>query len=91
MMIILLCGKVFSLLGIKVDSAISNDLWDGIYFSAVTWTTLGYGDITPVGQLSQILAIIEAFTGMISMSILVAGSIVLFELIGHDAEKDMRR
>ena len=34
------------------------------YFSAVTYTTLGFGDITPNGELRWIAAI-EALTGLV--------------------------
>ena len=45
-----------------------------LYFSFVTWTTLGYGDLVPTPEL-RIFAATEAFVGYISMSILVAGMI----------------
>jgi len=35
------------------------------YFSAVTITTLGYGDITPVTSLARLLVSIEAITGVV--------------------------
>lgn len=35
------------------------------YFSVITITTLGYGDITPVGNLGQLLAASEALLGII--------------------------
>ena len=35
-----------------------------VYFSAITYTTLGFGDITPVGPL-RVLAGVEAITGPI--------------------------
>jgi hypothetical protein len=34
-----------------------------IYFSGTTFTTLGYGDISPVGPVPRVLAIIEAGSG----------------------------
>lgn len=41
-----------------------------LYFSVVTFTTLGYGDITPVG-LSRIVAALEAFCGSFSLALFV--------------------
>jgi hypothetical protein len=38
-------------------------LIDSIYFSGVTFTTLGYGDLFPVGPVSRALAVAEAATG----------------------------
>lgn len=37
---------------------------DYFYYSAVTFTTVGFGDITPVGQLRFVTAI-EALTGLV--------------------------
>ena len=37
---------------------------DYLYFSAVTYTTTGYGDITPGGWL-KVIAIVEAFFGVV--------------------------
>lgn len=42
-----------------------------IYFSVVTFTTLGYGDITPRG-LAEALSAMEAFTGAFMMALFVA-------------------
>jgi len=43
---------------------------DSLYFSVVTFTTLGYGDITPIG-LSRALAALEAFFGSFTMALFV--------------------
>jgi hypothetical protein len=41
-----------------------------LYYSVVTFTTLGYGDFTPVG-LSRAIAAIEAFTGSFTLALFV--------------------
>jgi len=38
-------------------------LVDGLYFSVVTFATLGLGDVTPVGDLARVLAASEALAG----------------------------
>ena len=43
-----------------------------LYFSIVTITTLGYGDITPLTDRAGGLAAIEAFSGQIYLVVLVA-------------------
>ncbi len=43
-----------------------------LYFSFVTITTLGYGDISPLTDKASGLAIIEAFSGQIYLVVLVA-------------------
>lgn len=47
-------------------------LADYQYFSFVTLTTLGYGDISPTDNLSRGLAVVEAVLGQLFLAILVA-------------------
>ena len=46
---------------------------DWIYFSFVTITTLGYGDITPLTQSARTLSFSEAVVGQFYIAVLVAG------------------
>jgi hypothetical protein len=43
-----------------------------LYFSLVTITTLGYGDITPIGRQAASLAVLEAVTGQMYLVVVVA-------------------
>lgn len=45
---------------------------DFIYYSFVTLTTLGYGDITPISTPAQSLSLLEAVMGQLYLAILVA-------------------
>jgi len=45
--------------------------WDMTYFSFVTLTTLGYGDITPVSTGARALAYTEAAVGQLYIAILI--------------------
>ncbi len=45
---------------------------DFFYYSFVTLTTLGYGDITPVDPVARSLSILEAIVGQIYLTVLVA-------------------
>jgi len=47
-------------------------MWDYIYYSFVTLTTLGYGDITPSMPIIRSLAYLEAICGQFYLAILVA-------------------
>ena len=42
------------------------------YFSFVTLTTLGYGDISPAEPMAEVLVILEAVTGMFYLAVIVA-------------------
>ncbi len=45
---------------------------DFIYFSFVTMTTLGYGDITPVSSLAKSMTLLISISGQLYLTILVA-------------------
>ena len=49
--------------------------WDSewLYYSFVTMTTLGYGDISPVSPIARLLAYLQAVVGQLYIAILVAG------------------
>jgi voltage-gated potassium channel Kch len=46
---------------------------DFIYFSFVSLTTLGYGDISPVTPISRFVVYLEAITGQLYLAIMIAG------------------
>ena len=54
------------------------------YYSFVTLTTVGYGDISPVSPAARTLAWMEAVTGQFYLAVIVAGLVSLL------AAKDKR-
>ncbi|AER33422.1 potassium channel family protein [Pantoea ananatis] len=48
---------------------------DALYFTCVTVTTLGYGDITPTLATTKVIVIIESLIGFIFMSLFVSAFI----------------
>ena len=49
-----------------------------LYYSFVTLTTLGYGDITPVGETALNLAVVEAVIGQLFLAIFIARLVGLY-------------
>jgi hypothetical protein len=49
---------------------IETDIVTSLYFSIVTWTTLGYGDIHPSDSI-RLVAATEAFIGYIYMALII--------------------
>ena len=47
------------------------DLQYAVYFSFVTLTTLGFGDITPASELARTAVVIEAISGQLFLAILI--------------------
>jgi voltage-gated potassium channel len=51
---------------------VAHELYPFFYFSMVTMTTVGYGDMTPVTTVARTFATLEALTGQVYLTILVA-------------------
>jgi hypothetical protein len=56
-----------------------------VYFSFVTLTTLGYGDVTPASPSARTLATLEALVGQLYLAILIARLVSL--QIAHSEER----
>src|SRR5438552_2794555 len=46
--------------------------FNGFYFSFITLSTVGFGDITPVSRMARWLAAMEAMTGLLYVAVLIA-------------------
>jgi Ion channel len=62
---VLVVGWAFVWWGVRaeLEGGVDN-LLDAIYYSGVTFFTLGYGDIVPIGGPERLLAVVEAFLGL---------------------------
>jgi voltage-gated potassium channel len=54
---------------------------NALYYSFVTLTTMGYGDILPVSRVARALAIMEATTGVLYMSVLIARLVGMYSTV----------
>lgn len=79
--IYLLLGMLFSMLGIAVDAIDDGPYFAGIaevarsdflYFSYVTLSTTGFGDLSPVTDVGRMLAVAEALIGQVYLVTVVA-------------------
>jgi hypothetical protein len=73
-LLVLMRPGAFTGAGVDLDTPRS---W--IYYSFVTLTTVGYGDITPVHPLARSLAVFEALTGQLFPAILLARLVSLVQ------------
>ncbi len=65
-----------------------------MYFSTVTLTTLGYGDVTPASPYARWLAQVEAVFGQLYIAILVAalvGNWIALAAIKGTKDDDLQR
>lgn len=65
---------IFSFAMIQFGASIldGHSFHDYLYFSGVTFFTLGYGDIVPTGPTGHILAVIEAGTGFGFLAVVIS-------------------
>ena len=52
--------------------------FNAFYFSFITLSTVGYGDITPVSRIARWLAATEAMTGLLYVTVLIARLVSLY-------------
>ena len=79
--------RVFHLDSVAINFAggAAKGFHDYLYFSFVTLTTLGYGDVTPVSSYAKSVAMTIAVTGQFYMTILVA--ILVGKYLSNTAER----
>jgi hypothetical protein len=55
-----------------VDPLPGKNWWEHVYFSAITYLTVGYGDLAPHSPLAQLLSVICAAAGIATFGMLIA-------------------
>jgi len=58
------------------------------YFSFVTLSTVGYGDITPVSSVARMLAVMESMTGTLYVAVLIARLVALYSTSDSSRKSD---
>ena len=82
-------------LGPKPDQSMNG--FTGLYFSYITLTTVGYGDIVPVSSVARMLAIVEAMFGMFYVALLIARLVSVYssksppEAVNSEQIEDKKR
>lgn len=64
-------SRLYQTGGLMYNGEVAHDFASALYFSVVTWTTLGFGDFQPVENL-RLWAAGQALFGYVFMAILVA-------------------
>jgi len=85
--LLLSLGLIITALGQFVGKREGWSPSDSFYWSFITATTVGYGDIKPQKKLSRLLSIVIALTGLTMTGILVAIAVhsATIALAAHDA------
>lgn len=64
--------------------------FNAFYFSFVTISTVGFGDITPVSPVARMLAVTEAMAGMLYVAVLIARLVALYSAPQSSAPTDQQ-
>lgn len=90
--LLLSLGVIVTVLGQVVGRKEGWSVYDSFYWSFITATTVGYGDIRPTRRVSKILAIVIALVGLTFSGILVAVAVhaATVALAAHDAATKTR-
>jgi hypothetical protein len=85
-------GAAITVLGQVAGRAEGWSRFDSFYWSFVTATTVGYGDIRPMKRVSRIIAIVIALLGLTLTGILIALGVhaASLALAAHDAAAKTR-
>ena len=67
------------------------DRFNAFYFSFVTLSTVGFGDVTPVSRLARTLAVMEAVTGTFYVAILIARLVAMYVPASRSRAQDESR
>ena len=62
-----------------------------IYFSFITLLAIGYGDITPAGDIGQMFAVLEGLIGQFYLAILVARIVSVYALRAKNQAQAKKR
>jgi hypothetical protein len=57
-----------------------------VFYSFVTLTSVGYGDIVPVGQIARSLSILEVLTGQLFLAVTIA-RLVALQIVDSERER----
>ena len=70
----------------RMQMWVSSEFYPFYYFSLVTMTTVGYGDLLPVSTAARSLATMEGILGQIYLTILVARLVGMYLVNQHESD-----
>jgi voltage-gated potassium channel len=75
-------GGVLAALEVAAPGSLAgagDDIGSAVYFSFMTLTSVGYGDVAPVAPAARALAMLEAVFGQLYLAVLIARLVSLYE------------
>jgi hypothetical protein len=92
LLLVLLWSSAYSLVGQLIPGSFSGTHTDiqslrgfeAIYFSTITLTTVGYGDLSPASPPARMLTMMQAITGTMYVAVLIARLVSVYTVEASD-------
>ncbi len=65
---------LFGTVQYELGAVPGRDWWEHVYFSGITFFTIGYGDLVPVGFLPRFVSLVEGVAGILFIGMLIASA-----------------
>jgi hypothetical protein len=91
--LLMVYGAIFLRMDVRNsgDPSAVTSLADAAYFSTMTWTTVGYGDIVPGSRLARIFVAVEAINGSVVMAFFIAALVSVAKIFDDQTDVVVRR
>ena len=64
----------FATLQYAVNGSPGRGWWEHVYFSGITFASIGYGDLVPAEPIPRVLAVLEGVLGVTFLGMLIASA-----------------
>jgi magnesium-transporting ATPase (P-type) len=84
-------GYIFAEIGLNDGAKAAQETHDvltGMYFSIITWTTVGYGDVTAATPAARFFAALEALNGYVVLALFIAALVSVFQKLLQEPGDD---
>ena len=78
--LLMMYAHIFEVLGLKDTGpqTITHNIFNSLYFTIATWTTVGYGDLVPFDWWTKFFAALAALNGYVLLAVFISTLVPIF-------------